>query len=64
MNAVPAYDLPLIDQSNLLLVWANDSSTLVLAFEARSPPPVACPVRCRLFAVGLTDAHAAVTGTP
>ena len=33
--AVPAFDLPLIDQSNLLLAWANDSSTLVLAFEVR-----------------------------
>ena len=39
MCAVPAYDLPLIDQSNLLLVWANDSATLVLAFEVRLVVP-------------------------
>jgi hypothetical protein len=37
LSAVPAFDLPMIDQSNLLLAWANDSSTLVLAFEVCFP---------------------------
>jgi hypothetical protein len=42
LHAVPAVNVPMIDQSNLLLVWADDSATLVLAFEV-PPDPSSCP---------------------
>ena len=52
--AVPAFDLPMVDQSNLLLVWANDSSTLVLAFEV---PPQSSLTTNIMSSSSCTQAH-------